>query len=151
MYKPLKQKNGLLTMTMSISYRFHLKCISFSDMLALMSFHESLLKESGAVFRISGSFLSRSTHIERSPRSRVLIGFGVRLRPGTHMIKLSKKRGRGNAYSGIWKNINALGFASLLVSGVICSSYLSFQAWSRSLLLSGVNGLSIWLIEAVYG
>jgi hypothetical protein len=51
---------------------------------------------------------------------------------------------------GMWKNIIAFGLASLLVSGVSWSELCLVQLWPKSLLVSGVNGRWIGLMEA-YG
>lgn len=120
-----------------------------TDVVALHSLEDPLVEEAVRVRRIALCLLASDPEVEDAVVSacvRFTVCFGSKWNKRYESERMTWRKDETN--KGIWKNIIALGFASLLVWGGSWSSLWRSQMWPKSLPLSGVNGRWMGWMEA---
>lgn len=114
-----EQKRSVrLTVTVSIPNNLDFRNTTASGMIALGRSQQSLLKESLVLLCGPGRFHTMPADVERLVSDGIDVCFRIRFLPACcsqnnrHMVE------HNAPYRGMWKNMNALGFASLRVAGV---------------------------------
>ena len=138
-------------MAVTVGNNLYFSINTSSTVVALQGVHQTFFKESVVSFRGTLPFYIADTYVEWFPRNWINIGFGVAFLAKESSEWHISTRGKSGAYSGMWKNVMAFGFASLLVSGVTWSTPCLFHTGTRSLVPSGVKGRSMGSIDPKEG